>query len=103
MNIWNTIAAEPDTAASKAIFTLQALSDPHSVPILDYLLEHGEATLLDLMIATELDSETLEMQLERLCQTRVVQWHSNIYSSHYELDYQQLNRVQDIARQLVKR
>lgn len=103
MNIWNTLAARRETALTEAIFTLQTLGDALSVTILDYLQENGEATFLDLLIATEMDTTTLELQLDLLCQTKAITFHSDIYGSWYELDYQILEKVNVITRQLVKR
>lgn len=101
--MWNTIAAKQDSAVEKALFTLQTLSDPYNVPILDFLLEHSEATLLDLIIATGLDTEILETQLDVLCQTKVVQLQSDLYKNWYSIDYQHLQKVNRIAEQLAKR
>ena len=103
MNMWNIIAAEQATALTEAIFTLQTLGDGRSTLILDFLLEHDEASLLDLIIATGLDATTLEAQLDLLCQTKVLELCSNIYGSWYQIDYQRLEKVNFIARQLVRR
>lgn len=101
MNICNTISAKWETALTEAIFTLQTLQEALSVRILDYLKENDEATLLDLLIATGMDTHTLDLQLDLLCQTNVVQLRSNIYDSWYKIDYQRLEKVNGIARQLV--
>lgn len=100
MNMLNTLATRRETALSEAIFTLQTLHDSLSVPILDYLLKNDEATLLDLIIATGMDTFTLEMQLDLLCQTKVVQSDSDLYSSWYQIDYQRLEKVNATAHQL---
>lgn len=102
MNVLNTLAAKRPAALAEAIFTLQMLSDADHAPILDYLLDNEEATLLDLLIATGADTETLDMQLDGLCQTKVVQLRRNLYGSWYQIDYQRLKKVNSIARQLVE-
>ncbi|MFN7117173.1 MAG: hypothetical protein ACK4TA_10270 [Saprospiraceae bacterium] len=103
MNIRNTITAVQETAVGKALFTFEALSDPCNAPILDFLLEHRQATILDLTIATATDAETLEMQMDALCQTKVVQLRSDLYRNWYQIDYQLLQKVSAIATQLVRR
>lgn len=103
MNMLNTTAEKRETALAEAIFILHTLSDPLSESILDYFLENPEATLLDLIIATGIDSMTLDMQLDLLCQTKVVQSYNNLYSSWYQIDYQRLDQVNRIAHQLAKR
>ncbi len=101
--MWNTIATQQESAVEKALFTLQTLSDPDNASILDFLLEHNETTILDLTIATGFDVEHLEMQLDLLCQTKVVQLCSDLYKDWYSIDYQRLQKVSGIAQQLAKR
>jgi hypothetical protein len=100
MDTFNAIASKRETAFAEAIFVLHTLSEAPSVSILDYLLENGEATLLDLIITTGMDADTLDGQLDLLCQTKVVQLHSNLYSNWYQIDYQRLERVSLVAGQL---
>lgn len=101
MNMLNTKATKHQPALTQAIFTLQTLSDSLSVAILDFLLENGESTLLDLTITLQMDTSTLEMQVDLLCQTKVVRLNSDLYSNWYQIDYQRLEQVNGIARQLV--
>lgn len=101
--MWNTIAAEPVSALTKALFTLEVLSSSESEPLLDFLLEHQEATVLDLLIATGLDNDSLEEQLDLLCKTEVVQLNSNLYKNYYQIDYQKVSKVKALAKQLVIR
>lgn len=99
--MWNTIAAEQASALKKALFTLEVLSSPESEPLLDFLLEHREATVLDLLIATGLDNDSLEEHLDLLCKTEVVQLNSNLYKNYYQVDNQKLRKVKSLAKQLV--
>ncbi len=101
MNILNTLTTKHPGALAEAIFTLQTLSDELHTPILDYLRDNEEATLLDLLIATGTDAETLDMQLDLLCHTKVVVLKSNLYNSWYQLDCQMIKKVNSIARRLV--
>lgn len=102
MNIWNTVATKQEPALAQALFTLQTLSDADSIPILDFLQEHGEASLLDLAIATGLDVNTLEMQLDLLGRTKIVRLSGTIYGNYYHLNRGRLARVAAIAGKLVK-
>lgn len=102
MDIRNTLTTKQDSALTQALFTLQTLSDADSILILDFLQEHGEASLLDLTIATGLHIDTIETQLDLLCQTKTVQPRSTIYENYYHLNRGRLARVAAIAGKLVK-
>lgn len=103
MNIWNTIATKQESALTQALFTLQTLSDEQSIPILDYLQEYEEASLLDLTVATRLHTSTIELQLELLCQTKIVRPRRSIYGNFFRLDQERLAKVLAIAKCLVKK
>jgi len=102
MNMWNTMAAEQVSALGKALFMLETLAHPEHESVLNYLLEHQEATLLDLIIATGMDSDSLEEQLDLLCQTGVVQLHSDMHNNFYLADNQQIKTLNRVVRQLVQ-
>ncbi len=102
MNTWNTINVGCDTTLSDAIFALDILTHPNSIPLLDYLLQHGEATLLDLMIHTGMDMALLERQMKQLCMTKVVSWHHDLYGSYFCINQKRLQKVQRIAKQLAR-
>lgn len=102
MNVWNTILTKSATQQlDYAIFVLETLSDPVSIPILEYLQEHQSATLLDLTVHTGFDSLTLENQLEALCATKAVWLDTDIYRNLYCIDEDRLQQVSRIAKLLV--
>jgi|GEM_PF-4090148 transcription initiation factor IIE alpha subunit len=100
MNHLNTLVSASTSALTEALFLLETLSDPLSVPILDFLLRHTEATLLDLLIATGIDTETLEMQLELLVQTKAVTKYADWYNAYYQIEIPQIKKVKAIATKL---
>lgn len=103
MNIWNTIAtAKEKSALDEAISALQTLSDVQNIPILDFLQEHHEASLLDLSVATGQPTATLEKRLDLLCKTQIVRKYNNGYGNYYRFNRGRVIRITAIAGKLVK-
>lgn len=101
MNTWNTITNKRTDALDQAIFTLETLAHPDNIPIIEYLTEHGEVTLLDIAVHTGVSMDELEVQLDALTQTGVVQASSNLYSNKYRISFEQIKKVNIIVRLLV--
>lgn len=101
MNTWNTITNKRTNALDQAVFTLETLSHPDNVPIIEYLTRHGEVTLLDITVHTGFDMNELETQLDALVQTGVVRTCSSIYSNKYCISFEQITKINHIVRLLV--
>ena len=100
MDTRNIITHKQSTRLDRAIITLQVLCQELSLPIIEYLQDHDQASLLDLALSTGLDSYVLEEQLEKLCLTRAVVRREDIYGCYYYLDPFRLRRISTIASQL---
>ncbi len=101
MNTWSTITNKRTNALDQAIFTLETLAHPDNTPIIEYLTDHGEVTLLDIAVNTGFDMNELEEQLDALVQTGVVRVCSSIYSNKYYISFEQITKVNNIVRLLV--
>jgi len=95
MHMWNTIQTKCGNALTEAIFTLETLSHPDSILIVNYLSEHGEASMLDLSV------ELLEERLDLLEQMQIVRSQGNLYGNKYALNRGRIERINAIVRGLV--
>lgn len=102
MNTWNTIQTKCQDALTEAVFTLETLSTPESILIVNHLTEQGETSLLDLSVRTGLDADFLDQRLELLQQMRVVYSKGNLYGNKYALNRKRIARINAIVRGLVK-
>ena len=101
MDTWNTILKKRTNVLEQAVFVLETLAHPEHIPILEYLTEHEDATLLDLAIDTRSDVTFIEEQLESLIQTGVVCVDANIYGNKYRINGRRIVNINAIVRQLV--
>lgn len=103
MHSWNTIFPVNTNKLDEAILVLEAVSEVNSFPILEFLREFGDATILDLSLHTGLDTDSLECQIELLCCARVLNQEEDILGSSFSLNYQRLEQVSSVAHALANR
>jgi len=101
MHMWNTIQTKCGNALTEAIFTLETLSHPDSILIVNYLSEHGEASMLDLSVISGINAELLEERLELLEQMQILWSRGNLYGNKYALNRRRIARINAIVRGLV--
>lgn len=101
MNTRNTTNTHIHNRAERAMHLLETLQQPHCTGILRYLLDHGQASFLELTIHTGMDSESLEFQLERLCSSSLVRQRSSLLEAdRFEPNLSKLRRVTAVVKQL---
>ncbi len=101
MDTRNTTKTHIHNRSERALHLLEMLQQPDSSGILRYLLDHGQASLLELTIHTGMDSESLEFQLERMCGSSLVRQRSSLFEAdRFEPNLPKLRLVTAIVKQL---
>lgn len=101
MNTRNTTKTHIHNRAERALHLLETLHQPDTSGILRYLLDHGQASFLELTIHTGMDSESLEFRLERLCTSSLVRQRSSLLETDwFEPNLPKLKRVMAVVKQL---
>lgn len=101
MNTRNTTKTHIHNRAERALHLLETLHQPDTTGILRYLLDHGQASFLELTIHTGMDSESLEFRLERLCTSSLVRQRSSLLETDwFEPNLPKLKRVMAVVKQL---
>ena len=100
MDTWSTISSVKNGKYSKAIQVLESLSHDFSIPILDCLHMQKSVSMEALQKATGFDLNTLELQLELLCQAGAVKQRNEKAVSYYEICESRIQSVAAIANKL---
>ncbi len=100
MNVGNTITRKRTTALDQALFVLETLTNPGNIPIIEYLLEHGEVTPLDLSVRFGWEITRLEHRLEVLAETGILYADTTVSGTKYRVDFHRLRQINEIARQI---
>lgn len=101
MNTRNTKTKTNSDPLFRAQMLVEVLSSAKSIPIIEYLLEHGQASSLELTIHTGLDSDALEHQLDLLCAQRLITLRTNVVEGNwYEPNMAYLVKITGVVKQL---
>lgn len=99
MNTWNTIPLAEAEKLQRALRRLEALTHDDTRAVVDFLLQSGEATFVDLQVGTGLSDPLLEEKLLFLERLKLLRMNLPYYS----LDLKRLRRLQSGAATLAKR
>lgn len=85
----------------KAIALLDVLSQPAAHAVLEYLQEHREASLIDLLVHCQEDRD-LEETLQRMVSTGILQTVEHLYQPIYRINRKKLNRIWVATQSMVR-
>jgi hypothetical protein len=101
MNTRNTKTKTNSDPLFRAQMLVEALSSTKSTALLKYLLEHGQASSLELTIHTGFDSDALEHHLDLLLSHKLILLKTNVIEGNwYEPNLPYLSKVSGIIKQL---
>lgn len=86
----------------RVLLLLETLTHEDSLPIIACLQENNGASFLELLVQTGLESRTLEMQLDLLCDHTLVIRQSNIIETSYRLNLDLYGKLARVAEKLGK-
>ena len=86
----------------RAIFVLETLSDANSKLVLEALKCHPSTTFFELMIYTGVNSEELEVLLDKLCDTGAITQEEVDWHSRFSVDEKRLSAFAACARALAR-
>ena len=86
----------------RAIFVLETLSDANSKQVLETIKGHRSTTFFELMIYTGINSEELEVLLDKLCDTGAIIQEEVGWHSRFSVDEKRLSAFAACARALAR-
>lgn len=102
MHTWTTPVPVNTEKLQRAIFVLETLNSTHSKLVLEALTEHRSNTFLELMMYTGLNTDELDLQLERLCSTGAVKLEERSWQPRFWVDEKRLSGLVACARALAQ-
>lgn len=100
MHTRNTTTTKKRVSVGKALFVLELLTHDDTQLVLDYFGDYSQASYLDLLVSTQLDSSRLDHLLEKLTEANVLLEMDSVYGTDYELNFKRLRIISQLTKKL---
>jgi len=100
MNAWTTRNKLHRDRYQNAQDILETLISPFSIPIIEFMKEHVNASFSELVMSTNMDATALDEHLEHMCEAGILHRIDEFFGQSFALNYKKLKTISRVGREL---